>query len=456
MNSIILSSVAGVVVSLGMLTAAYTISIMVYNVYFHPLSSYPGPRIAASTVLWYMYSLGSGQHHRHCIVLHKKYGKVVRVGPNKLSFISPEAYKEIYGHRPGKSEMPKDQVYYGTLAKENLIVSNNADHARIRRLLAHAFSDRSLREQEDIMKQYVDLFMTRIAPVAQIGKSLDMVSWYNFTTFDIIGDLAFGEAFGSLEKSALHPWIQMIFEGIKAGTWLRCARYWPLLSKLLSWLIPKELIRKRDDHQALATQKVQKRLQQNVDRKDFTSYILRHNDEKGMSVREIEVNANLLIIAGSETTATLLSGATYYLSLNPRALKKATDEVRLTFQSEDEITIDRAGRLSYLMAVVEESFRLYPPVPTGLPRVVPAGGEVIDGKFVPGGTAVAISQLAAYHSPSNFRRPEEFIPERWIEGSKFPEDQLAVVQPFSMGPRNCLGKKQVVSVLRDLITREPG
>jgi len=41
----------------------------------------------------------------------------------------------------------------------------------------------------------------------------------------------------------------------------------------------------------------------------------------------------------------------------------------------------------------------------------------------------------------NFRRPEEFIPERWIEGSKFPEDNLAVVQPFSMGPRNCLGKK---------------
>jgi len=338
-----------------------------------------------------MYSLGSGQHHQHCIDLHEQYGKVVRIGPNKLSFISPQAYKEIYGHRPGKSEMPKDQIYYGTLDKENLVGSNNADHARIRRLLAHAFSDRALREQEDIMKQYIDLFMERITEAANAGEALDMVSWYNFTTFDIIGDLAFGEPFGSLNKGVLHPWIRMIFEGIKAGTWLRCARYWPLLSKILSRFIPKELIRKRNEHQTLATEKVQRRLKQQTDRKDFTSYILRHNDEKGMSVREIEVNANLLIIAGSETTATLLSGATYQLSTNPQALKKATDEVRSTFKSEDEITIDRAGHLTYLMAVVEESFRLYPPVPTGLPRVVPAGGEVVDGKFIPGGVSFSFS-----------------------------------------------------------------
>lgn len=341
-----------------------------------------------ASILWYMYSLGSGKHHEHCYKLHLKYGKVVRIGPKNLSFISAQAYKDIYGYRIGKKEMTKDQTFYGTLAKENLIVSDVSAHARMRRLMAHAFSDRALREQEDLMKKYIDLLISRLSEHARKGAVVDIVDWYNFTTFDIIGDLAFGDPFGSLETSELHPWVRMIFDGIKGGTMLRCARYWPSLSYLLNKLISKKLIEKRDAHQALSSEKVAKRLQQGSERKDFTSYILRHNDEKGMTTKEIEVNANLLIIAGSETTATLLSGCTYYLLKNPMVLHKLTREVRGAFKNENEITISEVSRLEYLMAVVDESFRLYPPVPTGLPRIVPKGGEDIDGGFVPEGVSI--------------------------------------------------------------------
>lgn len=366
---------------------------MFYYMYLHPLAKFPGPKYMSASVLWYMYSLASGHHHEHVYELHKKYGKVVRFGPTHLSFSNSTAFKEIYGHRPGKPEMTKDPLFYGTLAKENLIATNVADHARIRRLLAHAFSDRALREQEDLMTKYVGLLIERLTAIAQKNNVADMVEWYNFTTFDIIGDLAFGDPFGSLETSNLHPWVKMIFEGVKGGTLLRAARYIPSLSAILTRMISKTLIAKRNAHQTLSSEKVGRRLQQVTDRKDFTSYILRYNNEKGMTVHEIEVNANLLIIAGSETTATLLSGCTYLLLKNPHAYEKLVKEVRTSFTDESQITISEVSRLEYLLAVVDESFRLYPPAPTGFPRLVPGKGEAVDGEFIPGGVSILIVLL---------------------------------------------------------------
>ena len=77
---------------------------------------------------------------------------------------------------------------------------------------------------------------------------------------------------------------------------------------------------------------------------------------------------------------------------------------------------------------------------------MPKGGELIDGRFVPGGTTVGVHQHAAYHLVENFHRPDDFCPERWLkEGrekdSPFRNDSLGVVQPFSHGPRTCLGIK---------------
>ena len=113
--------------------------------------------------------------------------------------------------------------------------------------------------------------------------------------------------------------------------------------------------------------------------------ILRHNDERGMSNEEIKNTSGLLIIAGSETTATLLSGVTFFLLTNPDAYNKAKSEVRQAFQSADEMTLVTTSKLPYLHACLEEALRMYPPVPLALPRRTGKEGAVIDGVFVPGG-----------------------------------------------------------------------
>jgi len=92
-------------------------------------------------------------------------------------------------------------------------------------------------------------------------------------------------------------------------------------------------------------------------------------------------------LAGSETTATTLSGATYLLLSHPEVLKKLQHEVRSTFHSVDEIKISSVGKLSYMLAVLNETLRMYPPVASSLVRVVPGKGESVAGHFVPGGVS---------------------------------------------------------------------
>jgi hypothetical protein len=95
------------------------------------------------------------------------------------------------------------------------------------------------------------------------------------------------------------------------------------------------------------------------------------------------MNASTLIVAGSETTATLLSGAIYLLLANPDKLAKLVKEVRSTFKSDEEITLTSVQSLTYMLACLNESLRCYPPVASGLPRVVPKGGNVVAGQFIP-------------------------------------------------------------------------
>lgn len=143
---------------------------------------------------------------------------------------------------------------------------------------------------------------------------------------------------------------------------------------------------------------------------------------------------------GTETTATALSGATYHLLCNPTILQKLTTEIRTTFSTFDDLTLESLPRLSYLHGCLQESLRMYPPVPSILPRMVPKGGAVICDYWLPEGTLIGVPQYATYRAPSHFKNPNEFHPERWLGDPEYKDDHLDAMEPFSTGPRNCIGK----------------
>jgi cytochrome P450 len=114
----------------------------------------------------------------------------------------------------------------------------------------------------------------------------------------------------------------------------------------------------------------------------LSSNILRYNDEKGMSREEIIMLAGQLIVAGSETTATALSGAIFQLLQHPVEMKKLTEEIR-TFTNPEDMSFAKLAILTYLNACLTESLRLYPPVPEGLPRTTAGYGSLtINGHFI--------------------------------------------------------------------------
>lgn len=106
-----------------------------------------------------------------------------------------------------------------------------------------------------------------------------------------------------------------------------------------------------------------------------------------------------------------------------------------------------------VLAVFKEGLRFYPPVAGEMPRVVPKGGATIAGQFVPHGTVVAAAQYAMNHAPRNFADSFSFQPERFLTPDKFPTDNFDVLQPFSTGPRNCVGKNLAYAEMRTLLAR---
>lgn len=132
--------------------------------------------------------------------LHKRYGPVVRVAPNELAFSDPQAWKDIMGHRTAAAEnaaeMEKWKNFYRPVEGQptDIVNAGREEHALLRRTMAHGFSDRSMREQQPLIKGYIDLLIRRLREHGEDGKKpVDLAAWYNFTTFDVIGDLAFGE-----------------------------------------------------------------------------------------------------------------------------------------------------------------------------------------------------------------------------------------------------------------------
>jgi cytochrome P450 len=351
----------------------------IYNAYIHPLSSFPGPKLWSTTYLFRHISNMCGQLDWDIMAMHEKYGGVIRFSPSELSFISEQSWKDIYASK----EVPlmKDPEWYGIVklgsdGAPSIFTASPDNHPRIRKHLIPAFSEKALREQEPSIQSYVDLFIEKMKAIATSSQPADMVKWYNFTTFDLIGDLAIGKSFSCLNESNYHSWVSNIFKSIQIGPYIRTMATYTDIERLMRLLAPKAVKAARAKHEQYVQVHTQERIDQGVceERRDFISYFLRtrDSDKTSFTDNEIAANTGFIILAGSETTATALSGTSYYLLMNPQALARATTEVRNAFLSEADITFAQtAASLPYITACLTEGLRLYPPGPGGAPRRTP-------------------------------------------------------------------------------------
>ncbi|KAL4978762.1 benzoate 4-monooxygenase cytochrome P450 [Aspergillus desertorum] len=407
------------------------------------LLAFPGPKLAAISngpyCVWFM----GGRQPYKILELHQRYGPVVRTAPNELSFNTAQSWKDIYGFRQGHKTFIKSDFYDGGSFADRVhsIVSERdpVEHGIMRRYLSHAFSDHSLTEQEFLIAKTIDRFVKETG--VKGAKGFDLGKGFEMMTFDIIGDLAFGETFGGVESFEPHPWISITLGALSQGALADVFKRFPNLAKVFLALFPgkiKKLTEQTRQNEDLAFNLVQRRIQRKTDRKDFLTRILEQRDPAQVSDLQLAAHASDFVLAGSETTATALSCIMYYLMRNPPVMIKLQEEIRSAFHAYDEINALSTSPLKYLQAVILEGLRIYPPLPFALPRVVPEGGDTVDGHFLPAGTIVSTNPLAASLDAANFKAPYDFKPERWL--GKNEQDILDASQPFSLGPRGCLGR----------------
>jgi cytochrome P450 len=248
----------------------------------HPLSSFPGPISQRLSNFPRAFYAVRGEFGFRVAALHRKYGPVVRIGPNELSFSDPQAWKDIYGHRaPGQEEFPKNDKFYRLFdgMPTSILSAGREEHSMLRRQLAHGFSERSMRGQEPIIGAYVDLLIQRLHAGCEGGaKSMNMRNWLNWTTFDIIGDLGFGSPFGCLDRSDYHPWVRLITDTVRQSAFLGA-----LQSvggrPIVQFLKRNGLLKRRDQHQALVKEKLAQRMELGAERPDFIEGLIHKKDE---------------------------------------------------------------------------------------------------------------------------------------------------------------------------------
>lgn len=261
-----------------------------------------------------------------------------------------------------------------------------------------------------------------------------------------MGDLCFAEPFGCLDEASATEWSTSVINVFIAATWTQSIRRLSGVGTWLEYLLTKLLIPAkaadwRRIHLDNSREKTIRRLaNRDRDHADFMYHILNSQSKNSLSQMEIILNMALFISAGTDTTATALTGWTYYVCTHPDVYSRLIGEIRGALVGEDDIKWKKVKELQYLNATISEALRLFPPSAASQQRIVPPGGATIDGYYVPAGKTVAVSPWASTHSRLNFHEPDVFRPERWLGDERYSNDNLNASLPFGTGPRVCIGR----------------
>jgi tryprostatin B 6-hydroxylase len=185
-------------------------SLITYRLFLHPLNRFPGPLGARLSGFWFTTKVGNGDAYLQIEQLHEKYGQFVRFGPDELSIANPKAVNALYGQG---SKCIKSVFYDLTIPMVSLqTYRDNHLHSQRRRVWSAAFGDRAVRGYEKRVKIYLDKLVEKIK--AFDSQPVNVTKWFNLFSFDVMGDLSFGESFDMLENSKEHWAIQLLNNGI--------------------------------------------------------------------------------------------------------------------------------------------------------------------------------------------------------------------------------------------------
>ncbi|OAP58405.1 hypothetical protein AYL99_07495 [Fonsecaea erecta] len=429
-------------------------SIAVYRVFLHPLKDFPGPFLAKITKWYGFYLTGLGRTYIDYAQLHEKYGDVVRIGPNELSFVNPESVKYIHGSAANK--LCKGPNYDTRLWADGISLGDERDimaHRVRRKFWDKGLAIKAITSYEPRLVRIIDVLKAKFDAYA--GKEIDVGAFIDYFGFDAMADLAFNETFSFLENESSGELAVLVRKGLKMTEMIRNVQW---LSPIFKYLpMDPEDKAQTERFAKTSAEHFEKRLAMGTKPTDLFTYLLAHDEDgKTLAKKDLESDSPVIIIAGSDTTAVCLSFVFYFVSKDATIQKKLIEEIDEAWAEHGD---NLGGRnlgpdsMPYLNAVINESLRMVPPAPNGNQRTTPKGGCFIDGKYLPENTQVSCQPTFMAHDARSFTKPELFVPERWIDEKRDPmwnHDTRSFI-PFSAGQYICPGKALAYLEMRLLL-----
>ncbi|KAJ9606466.1 Cytochrome p-450 [Cladophialophora chaetospira] len=422
----------------------------------------PGPLFARISNFYLFTNALRGNMHVLFGQLHRKYGNIVRVGPNKVSIADPTLLPVIYGI---SSNYPKSPFYdtftsnYQGSRLDNVFATRDpAWHKNMKSAVASTYSLSYLRQFEPLVDECCRLFIDGMLDLA--GQPLDLGEWLQWYAFDVIGNITFSRTFGMLKNRADR---RNVIAGLKKGNGyntavgqiegmhsylLGNARLTEYTAKVPALAEGNPLtVLNEMGRDALKAASLEDDKMNNSSGQDYLHFLRRVQIEKPGRLSDREVWSALMtnMFAGSDTTGIALRAIFYYLAKDRNRYDRLRDEIDQAEASgkfSEYVTFEQGMDLSYLQAVIKEAMRLHPAVSYPLERVVPAGGAEMCGHYLPAGTIVGMHAWVIHRNQTIFGQDaEDFRPERWLSGDATKVKAMDQhLMTFGGGNRTCLGK----------------
>ncbi|KAK3110938.1 hypothetical protein LTR53_014273 [Teratosphaeriaceae sp. CCFEE 6253] len=373
-------------------------------------------------------------------------GSPVRIGPNLLIHNDPDVLRHLLA--PG-SGWRRSEWYEGMKLdpRVDTVFSTRDErlHTEMKAKEAGGYNGRDFTTMEsDVDARIVDL--VGLIRDRYTGTIIDLADVMRFFTLDVLSTLAFGRPFGFMaankdlwDYGKTNAEFMPIFQLQANHGWMRRI----LSSPVMQALAAPKVTDATGIGPALgfARQAVAERYGPEAKTKQD---MLGHFVGKGLTQTQCEAEANLQIIAGSDSTTTVLRCTLFLLIANPTTYGKLRADIdSCGFDGSASITYSTAQSLPYLSACIWEGLRMYPPLFGLLTKLAPPGGDTVNGVYIPGGTGLAVCYASMCRRKDIFGQDSHlYRPERWIEAA--PKQKRlyhnTVEAVFGTGRFQCLGK----------------
>ncbi|KAM7200693.1 Cytochrome P450 monooxygenase sdnH [Naviculisporaceae sp. PSN 640] len=434
------------------LFAVYSVVLVVYRLWFHPLAGFPGPKLLAATT-WYEAYVDLVHHDfpERLARLHEKYGPIVRVSPHEIHVNDAEFFHTVFAT---EAKHRTDIIPPRGLGQEDSIGSTKSHdmHQLRRKPLDKFMGQRNIVRQQSMIHEEIRVLDQAMSNLKGSGKPVRLDCVFTSFTGDIVGRLACGEAPQLLQGKDFTPeWYDMIRGAARI---IPVLRHFPqvgeITQKMPNWLVQALVPRSAGFRvlQMLGAERIARvRAEVAKEKKggadggeSMFHYLLRSDlpESEKVSAR-LNAEATSFMGAGTYPTAATLVFVAYYIMANPKIEERLKDDLKdvmANFDSEVP-NWEKVEQVEYLQACLKEGLRLLR-LFRRKARIATDIDLTYGGYVIPKGTPVSLSPYTMHMDPEVFPEPTKFKPERWL-GKDIDPRMNRNLNPFLAGSRNCIG-----------------